>query len=241
MSSTTTDDDNTDLIGNLNSALSSADGTAGQRLQNLNLVHNARLAQLSRAAASATRRYGKGSPQATSAEAAVTASKSTNARIAITRQQVTTPAPQVPAAGWVLHGRVFDAQLKPVSACTVYLVDSQNNYQSAYGFAYTDSTGYFLLSFAGQSPPAQGGTAPPADAAPAASSGLFIAIANAKAQPVYLGATAFAPALGMATYQNTTLPAGASPIGDPPESIRQSALPSADAADSADEAGSDGF
>jgi hypothetical protein len=238
MSSTTTDDNNTDLIGNLNSALSSADGTAGQRLQNLNLVHKARTAQLSRAAASATRQYGKASPQATAAEAAVTASKSTNARIAITRQQVVTPAPQVPAGGWVLHGRVFDAQLKPVSAYTVYLVDSQNNYQSANGFAYTDSTGYFLLSFAGQSAPAQGAAASPAGTAPPASSALFIAIANAKAQPVYLGATAFAPTLGTATYQNITLAAGASPIGDPPDSIRQAALPSAD---SADEAGSDGF
>jgi hypothetical protein len=49
-------------------------------------VHQARLAQLTRTAASITARYGAGSPQATAAEAKVTASKATIARVATVSQ-----------------------------------------------------------------------------------------------------------------------------------------------------------
>jgi len=225
-------------------ALSAADTTASQRVQNLSLVHQARLTQLTRTAASITARYGAGSPQAAAAEAKVTASKATIARVATVSQQVSATAPQVSATGWALYGHVYNAQLQPVSAYTVFLVDAQNAYQSAYGFSYTDSAGYFLISFAGdpassQSPTQEGSSSPrrrrsqaeedhqsePAQPANQTSSPFFVEIANANAQPVYLSKTAFQPTLGAATYQNITLPAGEAPIGDPPAAIRRIALP----------------
>ena len=49
--------------------------------------------------------------------------------------------------GWALHGRVFNTQLQPISGLTVFLVDASKTYQQAYGFAYTDDTGYFLLNY----------------------------------------------------------------------------------------------
>ncbi len=231
-------------------ALGAADTTASQRVQNLSLVHQARLAQLTRTAASITARYGAGSPQAAAAEAKVTASKATIARVATVSQQVSATAPQVSAIGWALYGHVYNAQLQPVSAYTVFLVDAKNAYQSAYGFSYTDSTGYFLISFAGAPAASQsqnGSSSPrrrrsqaeagpthpgeedqqsePAQPATQTSSPLFVEIANANAQPVYLSTTAFQPTLGAATYQNITLPAGEAPIGDPPPAIRRIALP----------------
>jgi hypothetical protein len=209
-------------------ALSAADATASQRVQNLNLVQQARLAQLTRTAASISARYGAGSPEAAAAEAKVTASKATIARVATVSQQVSSTAPQVSATGWALYGHVYNAQLQPVSAYTVFLVDAKKAYQSAYGFSYTDSTGYFLISFAGDPASSQNqsqqssqlgsaGAPPPPQ--------LFIEIANSNALPVYLSATAFQPTLGTATYQNITLPAGEPPIGDPPAEIRSIALP----------------
>ena len=137
------------ISSQLTTALSSADATVSQRIQNSSSVYNARLAQQTRAAASITARFGAGSPQAAAAEAKVTASKATVARVAIINQQVSAATPQVSATGWALFGHVYNAQLKPVSAYTVFLVDAKNAYQSAYGFTYTDSTGYFLISFAG--------------------------------------------------------------------------------------------
>jgi hypothetical protein len=218
-----------DLGSDVTTALSSADSTASQRIQNLSLVHQARLSQLTRTAASLTAKYGASSAQATTAQAAVTASKATIARVAIIKQQAATPAPQVASTGWALHGRVFNADLQPVSGYTVFLVDAQNAYQSAYGFAYTDSTGYFQLNFAGTPATGKGQKAQQAALSTAqTSSELFVEIANSKSQPVYLGMTAFQPNLGTATYQNVTLAAGEKPIGDPPDAIRKVALPKAE-------------
>lgn len=210
------------------SELSTADTTATQAVQILSNINNARLAQKTRAAASATARFGAGSSEAVAAEAAVTASKATVARVAILNQQVSVAAPQVSATGWALYGHVYNAQLQPVSAYTVFLVDAKKAYQSTYGFSYTDSTGYFLISFAGDPAASQGPTHESSQPAPAVSQTppqLFIEIANSNALPVYLSTTAFQPTLGTATYQNITLPAGEPPIGDPPPEIRRIALP----------------
>ena len=193
------------------SALSSADTNAAQTVQNVQLVQKARLSGLTRAAAAAVTQYGANSPQAQKAQAAVSATTATVARIAVVHQQLSTQAPQVSTTGWALQGRVYNAQSKPVSRYTVFLVNAQMIYQQAYGFAYTDDTGYFLINYSG------GQTA----AAPQ----LFIEIANTKAEPVYLSTTAFSPAAGSVSYQNITLPAGEQPLGDPPEEIRKVALP----------------
>jgi hypothetical protein len=210
------------------SELTTADSTAAQGVQILSNINQARLAQRTRTAASVTARYGAGSPQAVAAEAAVTASKATVARVAVINQQVSATAPQVPAIGWALYGHVYNAQLQPVSAYTVFLVDAKKTYLSAYGFSYTDSTGYFLISFAGDPASAQSPareSTQPAAAASQTPPQLFIEIANSNALPVYLSTTAFQPTLGTATYQNITLPAGEPPIGDPPPEIRRIALP----------------
>jgi hypothetical protein len=138
----------------------------------------------------------------------------------------------VAANGWALHGRVFDAQLAPASGYTVFLVDKSKTYQQAYGFAYTDSTGYFLLNYAGSAKAsgekpaaASGGT--PSKAAPQAAAALelFVEVVDTKAQPVFLSTTAFQPVIGRATYQNIALSAGQQPIGDPPPEIRRVAMP----------------
>jgi hypothetical protein len=218
--------------GQISSNLAAADDVAAQRVQTLAWAHQARAAQLSRSAASLKARYGPNDPGVKSAEAVVAAATATAAQVAVVRHQVTTADPQVAANGWALHGRVFDAQLAPASSYTVYLVDSSKTYQQAYGFAYTESTGYFLLNFPGPAG-ASGQTAAaapgqtPSKAAPqgATTPELFVEVADTKAQPVFLSATAFRPVIGSATYQNVVLPAGQQPIGDPPPEIRQVAMP----------------
>jgi hypothetical protein len=180
---------------------------------------------LTRAATAATAQYGAGSPQAISAQAGVTAAKAMVTRVAIVKLQVSATEPQVPAGGWVLYGHVVDAQLQPVSGYTIFLVDTQKAYQSAYGFAYTDSTGYFVLTFDAAHAAAHAPGQKSAKSSAKAAAQLFVEIANAKGQPVYLDTTAFQPVTGTATYRNVTLPAGEPPIGDPPDAVRKTALP----------------
>lgn len=207
-------------------SLAAADATAAQRVQALTSVHQARLAQLTRTAAAVTARFGAGSTQAVAAQAAVTATQGTVARTAILSRQVSAPVPDVAATGWALHGYVYDDQLQPVSAYCVFLVDEQNAYQRAYGFAYTDDTGYFVLNVSGSTGAAEGQGQPGYAAAPAQPPPkLFIEVANASARPVYRSAAAFEPKIGAATFQNITLPAGEKPIGNPPRPIRRTALP----------------
>lgn len=199
-------------------ALTSADAMAVQSIQALQQVHQARLSLLERTAASLKTQYGADDPRTQSAQAAVTATTGTISRISMVSQQLNTPAPQVAANGWALHGRVSNAQGQPLARYTVFLVDSQHTYQEAYGFAYTDETGYFLLN--------ETGAGAKAASHAAAASSLFVEVANAKGQPVYLSDTAFVPVVGSATYQTITVAAGSQPIGDPPETIRKVAIPS---------------
>jgi hypothetical protein len=134
--------------------------------------------------------------------------------------QAATPAPQVSATGWALHGRVFaaastptGAQQQPTANLTVFLVDGQKKYQARFGFSYTDATGYFVLNHAGAKGEA------PTDAQ------LFIQIADKKGQPVYLSTSNFQPVIGSAIYFNIALPAKNKPLGDPPAALRRGAFP----------------
>ena len=213
--------DMSDIGNQVTSNLASADNIAAQRVQTLMWVHQARAAQLSRTAATLKAQYGPNDPGVKSAEAAVAVANADAARVAVVHQQVTTPEPQVAPSGWALHGRVFDPELKPVSGFTVFLVDAAKAYQAAYGFAYTDDTGYFLLNYTGSDPASRDKSATATQDQPE----LFVEITDSKARPVYLSPTAFQPVLGSATYQNIILPADDQAIGAPPAQIRKVALP----------------
>lgn len=213
--------DASELGNELAASLASADKSAAQRVQDLQWIHQARASHLSRTAAGLKAQYGADDPGVKAAEAAVAAANLAAARVAMVHRQTATPEPEVAQGGWTLHGRVFDTELKSVSGFTVFLVDAAKAYQQAYGFAYTDDTGYFLLNYAGSDATSR-------DKSPAATQAkaeLFVEIADRRARPVYLSTTAFQPVLGSATYQNIILPAGDQSIGDPPAQIRQVALP----------------
>jgi hypothetical protein len=205
------------LRDEISSALSSADARATLSVDNLQLVHQARLARLSRTAAALKAQYGPNDPQVIQAEASVAAASATVGRVSLAKQQVATPTPKVFSTGWALHGRVVDAQFQPLPGFTVFLVDAEKAYQSEYGFAYTDQTGYFLINYSG----------PASAARPAPAPQLFLQVADTKAQPVYLSTAPFQPAPGSITYQNHVLPSGDQPIGSPPDSVRKTAMPGA--------------
>jgi hypothetical protein len=219
--------------------VTAADTQVAASVSTLGLIQQARLSNQNRTMTLTVATYGKDSKQAAAATQAVAASTAARARLTVLSQQVSTPAPTVAATGWALHGRIYSSALAPQAGFAVFLVDAQKNYLSDYGFAYTDATGYFLISYAG---PATGQTtagAPPAAAADAAGQGataqraqstaslpqLFLQVADANANPVLLSETAFVPVVGKATYQTVVLPAGAAKLGDPPANLRTVAMP----------------
>jgi len=106
------------------------------------------------------------------------------------------PSPRVKAVptGWILQGRVFNAQSQPVAGFSVFFVSASGQYIPQYGFAYTDSSGHFQLSYAGGN-----GSAP-------APSPFFLEVANTASTPVYRASSPFQPNYGGSTYQSITLP-----------------------------------
>jgi hypothetical protein len=210
-----------ELQKQISNGLTTADDSAAQGMRILELVHRSRVNHLARTAAFLAKKHGEGDRRFKDAQAAVSAEKVTVARVSMVHQQVSTAAPEVSSTGWALHGRVFDPELTPVSGFTVFLVDSAKAYQQAYGFAYTDATGYFLLNYAGTDPASGEKSA----TATEAQSELFVEITDSKARPVYLSPIAFQRVPGRATYQNIILPADDQAIGAPPAQIRKVALP----------------
>ena len=231
-----------DLKAPSQAVVTAADTQAAASVSTLGLIQQARLANLRRTVTLATATYGKESTQAAAAAQAATATAAASARLTVLGQQIDTPAPTVAASGWVLHGRVYASDLTPQASYTVFLVDAQKNYLSNHGFAYTDATGYFLLSSDGSSaakssdaaaaaPPATSApaaapsapSAPPAPPSASAPAQLFLQVADASANPVLLSEKAFVPVIGKAIYQAVTLPAAK--LGDPPAELRAVAMP----------------
>jgi hypothetical protein len=210
---TTTSSIPSQINKNLATTLAGADTQVKQGVNNLTLVHKARLSQLTRTAASLKAEYGADDPGVKSAEASVTATTTTAARISLILQQITATAPTVAQTGWAVQGRVVDAQLNPLGKLTVFLVDGNKTYLRQYGFAYTDGTGLFLINYQGVAGQAQGVLQ------------LYLEVADTNANPIYLDAAPFQPTIGSSTYRNVVLPMGQKPIGDPPEAIRLEAFP----------------
>jgi hypothetical protein len=121
-------------------------------------------------------------------------------------QQLIPPPVQVAKLGWVLHGRVFDAQDQPMANFTITLVDGKRRFLDQYGSAHTDNTGYFLLSYEG------GAGQPPTVTR------LFLEVVNTDGAPVYLSAMPFQPQFGTASYQTIILPVRG--LGHPPSPLR---------------------
>ncbi|SPF40909.1 exported hypothetical protein [Syntrophobacter sp. SbD1] len=214
----------------LKTALSSADGQLNQGVNNLKLVHQARLSQATRTAAALKAQYGANDPGVKAAEASVAAQNAAIAGISMVSQQLTVPTVQVAKTGWALQGYVYlsDAQSQPAVGFTVFLVDAEKTYLRDYGFSYTDSTGYFLINYAGGKEHEHREHAENkehAEFAEHAATQLFVEITDTKANPVYLSSSPFQPVLGTASFQTIVLPQGGQPIGNPPEAIRSTAMP----------------
>jgi hypothetical protein len=182
-------------------------------------VRKARLAQQQRQAAAFASEYGPNDPGTVAAQAKVNASRLVVARVSAAQQQTRTPTLSLGANQWALQGNVYDPNAQPIPRLTVFLVDAENAWQRAYGFAYTDSNGYFVLA---NDPTVAGKTAAPP--APQAAGALYVEIANEKGLPIFLDKTAFQPVLGQATYRKLVLDSQ-TPIGDPPRPLREVGIP----------------
>ena len=187
-----------------------ADSVAADGVQQQLWIYRARSAQRSRTATDLKSQYGANDSGVQLAEAALAASQAVSAQVAIAHRQITTPAPNVPSNGWALYGVVCDAAGNPVPRLTVFLVDASKTYQSTYGYAYTDDTGQFVLSYE-KTKDAAAASAPGKD-----ETALFVEISDQKGRTVYSGETPVQTVTGVAMRFGVVLPAGDAALGEPP-------------------------
>ena len=136
--------DASNLGAQVKEAFAEADTAGAERIKHLQWVHQARGAQLARAAADLKAEFGAHDASVKRAEDAAAAARATGARLSSLHRQMTTADPQVAPGGWALHGHVFTGD-KPVRGFSVFLVDAANAYQELYWFANTDDAGRFVL------------------------------------------------------------------------------------------------
>jgi len=209
-----------DAESQLTAAVADADSIVPARVQQLQWIHQARTAQLSRTAADLKARYGANDTGVKAAEAAVAASQAASARLVIVHQQIATPAPAVSANGWVLYGVICDATGKPVPRLTVYMVDDSKGYQSDYGYAYTDDSGRYSLAHEEAQNAAGVATAPSAQG-----EALFVEVSDLKQRTVYSSDTAVQLTTGAVTRFDITLAAGDAAVGEPPAGAQKGPPP----------------
>jgi hypothetical protein len=183
---------------------SNNDALTAQQLTGLTLIRQSRLNQQQREAAALTAEYGAADSEVVALNDSITTQQSLASVLGATRDIATTTTPTVPANGWVLHGRVRDKNLQPIATLTVCLVDEQKSFLSAYGYAYTDATGYFTLS---NTPDASSPAPTPLTA--------YLEILNEAGQPIYIDSTAFTIDAGASLYRDVVL-SSQTPLGNPP-------------------------
>lgn len=182
------------------------DSQTATQFSGLTLIRQARISQLQRQAASLTVLHGATDSRVVALQASIQSQQSLASKLGTVRDQATTPAPVIPPNGWVLHGRVRDQNLQPVAQLTVLLLNEQKKWLRSYGYAFTDATGYYLLTYA----PADSG-----EYDSAASLSAFLEVLNQKRQPLYIDSSAFTLNAGVALYRDIALPS-LTPLGNPP-------------------------
>src|SRR5208282_5107859 len=98
--------------------------------------------------------YGASDPRTVAVQTSLTTQHTFATRLGMASATTSTTAPAVPANGWVVYGRVLNADSSPAPQLTVFLADECRAWIQEYAFAFTDQTGYFTLTYAPPAAPA---------------------------------------------------------------------------------------
>jgi hypothetical protein len=190
----------------------SIDSQTAQQLTGLTQIRQARLSQQQREAATLATEFGADDADVVALNTSIGVQQSFTSVLAVTRDIATIAAPTVPTNGWVLYGHIRDNKLQPIATLTICLADEQKNFLSAYGYAYTDTTGYYILTY----------TPDPSAPAPAPLS-AYLEILNSSGQAIYIDSAAFSLNPGASLLRDLMLtsqtPLGGPPPGTPPVKI----------------------
>jgi hypothetical protein len=175
-----------------------------QQLTNLAFVRQGRVNQLQREAAALATEFGAADAAVVTLNDSIKVQQSLTSVLGATRDIAATPSVTVPKNGWVLQGHIRDGGLSPIATLSVCLVDEQKNFLSAYGYAYTDDTGYYIITY----------TPDPAAPTPSPLT-AYLEVLNSSSQAIYIDAASFTLNPGTNLTRDLML-ASQTPLGTPP-------------------------
>jgi hypothetical protein len=207
----------------------SVDAQTAQQFTALTAVRQARTNQLQRQVTSLTKAYGASDPRTVAVQTSLTTQQTLATRLGMASATTSAPAPAAPANGWLVYGRVRNADSSPAPQLTVFLADESRAWLQKYAFAFTDQTGYFTLTYA---PPAASGapvekkhrhagekeTDKDCEKPPESTPGhvsAYLEVSNAGGQLMYIDATRMSISAGASVYRDILLSAEV-PLGTPP-------------------------
>jgi len=207
----------------------SVDAQTAQQFTALTAVRQARTNQLQRQVASLTTAYGASDPRTVAVQSSLTTQQTFATRLGIASTTTSTTAPTIPANGWVVYGRVRNADSSPAPQLTVFLADESRAWLQKYAFAFTDQTGYFTLTYA---PPADPTTPVHKKTRRAADKetdkdgdkqsegtpepvSVYLEVSNAGCKLMYIDTTPMSISVGASIYRDILLSAEV-PLGTPP-------------------------
>jgi hypothetical protein len=183
------------------------DAQTEQQLKGLGQIRQARINQLQRQATALSAQKGATDPEVVSLQKSIQTQLALVSVLGVVGYQASTPAPTAPANGWILYGFVRDQNLQPAPKLTVYLVNEAKEWLRNYGYAFTDATGYFILSYAPDASIDK-------ERAPTSES-VYLEVSSQARQPLYIDSSAFTLAVGAAQYREVVL-SGQGVLGSPP-------------------------
>lgn len=122
-----------------------------QQFTGLTQIRQARTNQLTRVVANLTQTYGATDPRTVAAQSSLTSEQTYSSRLGLVKANTATPVPTPPANGWVIYGRVLNADQTPAAQFTVFLADATRAWLQQYAYAFTDQIGYYTLTYASPS------------------------------------------------------------------------------------------
>jgi hypothetical protein len=194
----------------------SVDAQTAQQFAGLSQIRQARTNQLQRELASLTKAYGSSDPGVQAVQASLQYEQTFGSRLSVVSTVTSTTAPTAPTDGWVVYGRVRNADLSAAPQLTVFLADESRAWLKQYAYTFTDKTGYFTLSY---TPTAAGKKSRRAEAKEQAkeseSLSAYLEISNAACKVMYVDAEPMAITVGAVIYRDIVL-SDEVPLGNPP-------------------------
>jgi hypothetical protein len=207
----------------------SVDAQTAQQFTALTAVRQARTKQLQRQVTSLTNAYGASDPRTVAVQSSLATQQTFATRLGIASTTTSTTAPTVPANGWVVYGRVRNADSSPAPQLTVFLADERRAWLQKYAFAFTDQTGYFTLTYAPHADPDAPVHKKPRRAADKETDkdyekppegtpepvSVYLEVSNAGSKLMYIDASPMSISAGASVYRDILLSAEV-PLGTPP-------------------------